>query len=152
MDFPKTPARGEAMRDYVEQVSRDTATVPQEPWHAAADAVLARNAVELAVARHVGRRERIVAREGETWVHYGKDLRETKIIIGTGGVFVHNPHAAYILAQRSPQDEAVQVLRPRTPQLYLDLSYSLYAVGLLSESRPEVAQQIFKRYITPAVD
>jgi hypothetical protein len=101
--------------------------------------------------RAAGRRERIVAREGEAWVHYGKDLRETKIIIGTGGVFVHNPYAAYILAQRSEQDEAVQVLRPRTPQLYLDLEYSLYAVGLLSESRPEVALQIFKRYITPAV-
>jgi uncharacterized protein (TIGR01319 family) len=147
-NFTEVPAHAEAMADYVEQVSRETATVPQEPWHAAADAVLARNAVELAVARHVGRRERIVAREGEAWVHYGKDLRETKTIIGTGGVFVHNPHAAYILAQRSQEGDGVQVLRPRNPQLYLDLSYSLYAVGLLSENRPEVALQIFKRYIT----
>jgi uncharacterized protein (TIGR01319 family) len=146
-NFSAVPANPEAMAGYVEQVSRDTATVPQEPWHAAADAVLARNAVELAVARHVGRRERIVAREGEAWVHYGKDLRETKTVIGTGGVFVHNPHAAYILAQRSQESDGVQVLRPRNPQLYLDLSYSLYAVGLLSEKHPNVALQLFKSYI-----
>jgi hypothetical protein len=98
------------------------------------------------VEHRIGR-ERIVAREGEAWVHYGKDLRETKTIIGTGGVFVHNPHAAYILAQRSQESDGVQVLRPRNPQLYLDLSYSLYTVGLLSEKHQNVALQLFKSYI-----
>ena len=135
--------------EYVEQIGRETATVPQQDWHSAADAVLARNAVEIAIARHVGRRERIVAREGEAWVHYGKDLRETRTLIGIGGIFVHNPHAAYILAPREVDDDRVQTLKPRNPSLLLDASYVLYAVGLLSESRPDVALQLFKRYITP---
>jgi len=138
-----------ALSSYIEQIGRKTATVPQRDWHAAADAVLARNAVALAIARHVGRRERIVAREGEAWVHYGKDLRETRTLIGIGGIFVHNPNAAYILSPREQADDRVQTLQPRNPAAYLDASYLLYAVGLLSESRPDVALPLFKRYITP---
>ncbi len=149
--FPDSVVEGEKLNDYIEQITQETGAVPLEKWHAAADAVLANNAVTLAVERHVGRRERVVAREGETWVHYGKDMRDTRTLIGTGGVFVYNPHAGYILAQRPAVDERAQALRPRDPQLYLDSSYLLYAVGLLSETMPEVALQLFKRYIAPVV-
>jgi len=147
-DFPDESASDADLRDYIDRISDDTGTVPQAKWHSAADAVLARAAVDLAVARHVGRRERIVAREGEAWVHSGKDLRDTRTLIGTGGVFVHNPFAAYILSESARGDERVQVLRPRNPNLFFDSSYLLYAVGLLSERYPAVALQIFKRYIT----
>jgi uncharacterized protein (TIGR01319 family) len=112
--------------------------------------VLARAAVDLAVARHVGRRERIVAREGEAWVHSGKDLRDTRTLIGTGGVFVHNPFATYILSPAEQNDDRVQALRPRNPNLYFDSSYLLYAVGLLSEKYPDAALRLFKRYMAPA--
>jgi hypothetical protein len=91
----------------------------------------------------------VVAREGETWVHYGKDMRDTHTLIGTGGVFVHNAHASYILTQRNSLNDRVQALRPRDPKLFLDSSYLLYAVGLLSETRPDVALQLFKRYMMP---
>ena len=90
----------------------------------------------------------IVAWEGEAWVHSGKDLRDTRTLVGTGGVFVHNPFAAYILTQQPRADERVQPLRPRKPNLYLDSSYLLYAIGLLSESYPDPALQLFKRYLT----
>ena len=139
------------LSDYIEQITEETGTVPQEKWHKAADAVLANNAVTLAIERHVGRRERIIAREGEAWVHSGKDMRDTHILIGTGGVFVHDPHARYILAQAPMTDmHGVQALRPRDPQFFLDSSYLLYAVGLLSETLPRVALRLFKRYIVPA--
>ena len=148
-DFPGQAVSNEAFNDYIGQISDDTGAVPQAAWHSAADAVLARAAVDLAVARHVGRRERIVAREGEAWVHSGKDLRDTRTLIGTGGVFVHNPFAAYILSAGAPSDGRVQALRPKNPNLHFDSSYLLYAVGLLSEKFPDAALQIFKRYITP---
>jgi uncharacterized protein (TIGR01319 family) len=149
--FADSVVEREQLNDYIEQITQETGTVPLEKWHAAADAVLANNAVTIAVERHVGRRERVVAREGEAWVHSGKDMRDTRTLIGTGGVFVHNPHAGYILAQRPVVDERAQALRPRDPQIYLDSSYLLYAVGLLSETMPEVALQLFKRYIAPVV-
>ena len=147
-DFPGECVSDEGLAEYIERISNDTGIVPQARWHCAADAVLARAAVELAVARHVGRRERIVAREGEAWVHSGKDLRDTHTLVGTGGVFVHNPFAAYILSPQPPADERVQPLRPRNPNLFLDSSYLMYAIGLLSERYPDAALQIFKRYVT----
>ncbi|MGH7886478.1 MAG: methylaspartate mutase accessory protein GlmL, partial [Candidatus Binatia bacterium] len=147
-DFANFSVPREQLGDYIEQVGQDTGRVPQEPWHLAADAVLARAAVDLAVDRHVGRRERIVAREGEAWVHYGKDMRDIHTLIGTGGVFVHNAHAAYILTQRPNHDDRVQPLRPRDPKKFLDGSYQLYAIGLLSESHPDVALKLFQRYVT----
>ena len=148
-DFPCESVTAGALGDYIERISDDTGTVPQAPWHSAADAVLARAAVDLAVARHVGRRERIVARDGVAWVHSGKDLRDTRTLIGTGGVFVHNRFAAYILSQPMAGDDRVQALRPRNPNLFFDSSYLLYAVGLLSKKYPDVALQMFKRYIAP---
>ena len=148
-DFRNVAVESEQLGAYIELIGSETGTVPQEPWHLAADAVLARTAVDLAVDRHVGRRERIVAREGETWVHSGKDMRDTHTLIGTGGVFVHNPHATYILTQQPNFDDRVQPLRPRDPNRFLDATYQLYAVGLLSESRPDVAFKLFQRYVTP---
>jgi uncharacterized protein (TIGR01319 family) len=149
-DFPQEAASDGAFGDYIRQVGNDTGTVPQAAWHSAADAVLARAAVDLAIARHVGRRERIVARQGEAWMHSGKDLRDTRTLIGTGGVFVHNPFARYILSPAASGDDRVQVLRPKNPQLFLDSSYLLYAVGLLSRIYPDTALRLFKRYVTPA--
>ncbi len=148
-DFTQHAVGFDELRDYIEWISRRTESVPRADWHAAADAVLARAAVDLAIERHVGRRERIVAREGEAWVHYGKDLRETSTLIGTGGVFVYNPFATYILSQRAPMNDRVQALRPKNPQTFLDSSYLLYAVGLLAKDYPNVALRIFQTCMTP---
>jgi uncharacterized protein (TIGR01319 family) len=148
--FPIFAVEPSQLADYVEHITSETGTLPQESWHEAADAVLANNAVSLAVERHVGRRERVVAREGEAWVHYGKDMRDSHTLIGTGGVFVHNSHASYILSQCNSRDDRVQALRPRNPKLFLDSSYLLYAVGLLSESLPDVGLRLFTRYMTLA--
>jgi len=143
--FGQSAITGQVLRRYVEQLGHDTSTLPQAEWHSAADAVLARTAVDIAIARHVGRRERIVAREGEAWLHYGKDMRDTHTLIGTGGVFVHNTHAAFILGQPEPCDDRVQALRPRQPKVFLDRSYLLYAVGLLSEEYPSVGLRLFQQ-------
>lgn len=142
--FGWTDVTAAMLRAYVEQLGHDTSTLPQADWHSAADAVLARAAVDIAIARHVGRRERIVAREGEAWLHYGKDMRDTRTLIGTGGVFVHNANAAFILGQRPQSDDRVQALRPRQPKVFLDASYLLYAVGLLSQKYPSVGLRLFQ--------
>ena len=148
-DFPGILVSGDSLRAYIDHISQKTASVPAEKWHSAADAVLARTAVDLAIARHVGRRERIVAREGEAWVHSGKDLRDTHVLIGTGGVFIHNPFASYILTPGASGDERVQTLRPRNPKLFLDRSYLLYAVGLLARDHAGAALRLFKNYLQP---
>ena len=148
-DYREVSVPRESLQDYIDEISQDTGLVPREKWHLAADAVLAREAVDLAIARHVGRRERVVAREGETWIHYGKDMRDTHTLIGTGGVFVHNPFASYILSHGDLSDERVQALRPRNPKIFLDSSYLLYAVGLLSKDYPDVGLKLFNNQLLP---
>jgi len=142
--FPHLHVSPAELARYIEQISQDTTRVPLEDWHGAVDAQLARVAVDFAVERHVGKKERIVAREGETWVYYGKDLSETRTVIGTGGVFLYNGHVPYILSSGGGGDRGYDVLRPKNPTLFIDVSYLLYAVGLLSRSHPEVALRIFK--------
>jgi uncharacterized protein (TIGR01319 family) len=147
--FPRLQVSRATIAQYIEQISQETSRVPQEDWQSAVDAQLARIAVDFAVERHVGKRERIITREGETWVYYGKDLSETRTVIGTGGVFIYNSHVAYMLSPGTGGDHRYDVLRPKSPSLFVDSSYLLYSVGLLSESFPDVATRIFKKYMTP---
>jgi uncharacterized protein (TIGR01319 family) len=147
--FPQLQVSRDEIGRYINEISEKTARVPEEKWHRAADAVLARIAVEIALERHVGKRERVVTTAGEAWVHYGKDLRNTPRLIATGGVFVHNPHASMIVSGSGKEQVDATVLRPKHPQIYLDSSYILYAVGLLGEDYPDLAVRLFKTYMTP---
>jgi uncharacterized protein (TIGR01319 family) len=147
--FPAFSASVKEISDYIEEISRSTDRLPQKNWHAAVDALLARVAADIAVERHVGKRERIVTREGEAWTYYGKDLRETHIVLGTGGVFVHNAHASFILQAGPRGGDRFDVLRPKNPQIFIDSSYLIYAVGLLAESYPAVAARIFRTHMRP---
>jgi len=143
--FPGLQVSRAELANYIERISQETSNVPHEAWQSAVDAQLARLAVELAVERHVGKRERIVTHQGETWVYYGKDLTETKILIGTGGVFIYNSHVSHILSPAMDRDHRYDVLRPKNPRLFVDSSYLLYAVGLLAQSQPDVATRLFKK-------
>ncbi|MGH7773264.1 MAG: methylaspartate mutase accessory protein GlmL [Candidatus Binatia bacterium] len=147
--FPEFAVSREELKRYIEEISQETSLVPREKWHYAADALLARVAVDLAVERHVGKRERIFTREGETWVYYGKDLRETPTLIGTGGVFIYNPYTSHILSPGARGNDRLQILRPKNPKTFIDSSYLLYAVGLLSQSHPAVALRIFQAHMRP---
>ncbi len=142
--FPRFDLSPAKLAHYIQQLSQDTASVPSEDWHGAVDAQLARVAVDLALERHVGKKERVVAREGETWVYYGKDMSETRTVIGTGGVFLYNGDVPYILSPGRSGDRRYDVLRPKNPRLFVDSSYLLYAVGLLAQEHADVALRIFK--------
>jgi uncharacterized protein (TIGR01319 family) len=150
--FPQVQVSRDEIGRYINEISEKTHHIPAEPWHRVADAVLARIAVDIAVERHVGKRERVVTSAGEAWVHYGKDLRSTPRLVATGGVFVHNPYASMIVSGSGKEQTDATVLRPKQPQIYLDSSYLLYAVGLLGEDYPELAVRLFKRYMTPVAE
>jgi uncharacterized protein (TIGR01319 family) len=144
---PRLQVRREEIVRYIKDISEETDRIPRERWHSVTDASLARIAVDLAVKRHVGKRERIVTPAGEAWLHYGKDLRNTPRLIATGGVFVHSPFASMIVSGSGKEQPDVTVLRPKHPVIYLDSSYLLYAVGLLAQDYPDVAVRLFKKYM-----
>lgn len=143
--FPQYTVSRTEFESYVRDISRETSRLGTRKWHTAMDAQLARVAVDFAVARHVGKKERIVTREGEAWLQSGKDLTQTRTVIGTGGVFVYNPHVCHILSQEPNDAARYEILRPRSPTIFVDSSYLLYAVGLLSRSHPRVAARIFRK-------
>ena len=146
--FPQVQVSRDEIGRYINEISEKTARIPEENWHTIADVVLARLAVDIAVERHVGKRERIVTSAGQAWVHYGKDLRNTPRLIATGGVFVHNPYGSMIVRGSGKRQLDATVLRPERPQVYLDNSYILYAVGLLGENSPDLAVRLFKTSMT----
>jgi uncharacterized protein (TIGR01319 family) len=150
--FPQLQVSQKEISRYIKDISEETGRLPRESWHSVTDAILARIAVDLAVERHVGKRERILTPAGEAWLHYGKDLRNTPRMIATGGVFVHNPYASMIVSGSGKEQPDVMVLRPKDPEIYLDSSYLLYAVGLLAQDHPDVAVRLFKKYMSPIAE
>jgi len=141
--FPELRIEREDLFAYVEAVSNETDRVPSADWQFAADAIMARIAVDLAIARHVGRSTPYYAGGGAVNLMTGKDMTETPTVIGTGGIFTYNPFATRILAAPSQADETQTVLRPINPNIQIDKDYVLHAVGLLADSHPEVALSIF---------
>ena len=101
--------------------------------------------IDLAIERHVGRREPYYASGGAIIVQSGKDLTEVPTLIGTGGIFAHNPYADRILAGTA--HAANGILRPRRARVVLDRDYVLYAAGLLVESHPAVAFKILEHHL-----
>ncbi|HLH98038.1 MAG TPA: methylaspartate mutase accessory protein GlmL [Xanthobacteraceae bacterium] len=143
--FPEIAIAQGQLVDYVALISEDAGAVPREAWQSAADAVLAGVAADLAIERHVGRREPYYASGGSVLVQAGKDLTEAPTLIGTGGIFAHNPYADRVM--RGSGNGALNVLRPRRPRVVLDRDYVLYAVGLLADSHPEAALKIFAQHL-----
>jgi uncharacterized protein (TIGR01319 family) len=147
--FPEFRTSRADLTGYIEHVSVDAGMIPSEDWQSAADAVLARIAADVAIERHVGRREAYYANTGTVMLQAGKDLTEVPNVIGTGGIFTHNPYGGRIMAATVAVDSPSGVLRPARTRVRLDQDYVMYAVGLLSDSHPAVALQIFQDHVLP---
>jgi uncharacterized protein (TIGR01319 family) len=147
--FPEFRTSRADLTGYIEHVSVDAGMIPSEDWQSAADAVLARIAADVAIERHVGRREAYYANTGTVMLQAGKDLTEVPNVIGTGGIFTLNPYGGRIMAATVAVDSPSGVLRPARTRVRLDQDYVMYAVGLLSDSHPAVALQIFQDHVLP---
>ena len=109
------------------------------------DFALAAMAVEEAVSRHAGTIEETYTMMGLTYVQSGKNLTKVKQIVVTGGSLIHAKRTAEIaaFAQCSPSTPAS--LRPREADVWVDRSYILAAMGLLSTHYPQAALHIMKK-------
>jgi uncharacterized protein (TIGR01319 family) len=145
--FPELPVVKADMLDYIESLSGATYKVPTEEWQAATDAMMARCCADIAIERHVGRREPYFGTGGRVWLQSGKDLTEVANLLATGGIFTHNPYVERILSSTNRMSGRFEVLRPENPRILRDKDYVLYAVGLLGESHPEAAIKIFRRHL-----
>lgn len=132
-------------------LAQNTSHKPQTDQEWAFDVALARSAADLAVRRHAGtaRKENIAI--GEVDVQRGKNLLDVRSVIGVGGIFRYGRDPERILPAALYSLAFPESLRPIKPEFFLDTSYVLYAVGLLSQDFPDQALRVAKKYLA-AVD
>lgn len=130
-------------------LAQNTDTKPETDEQWAFDIALAYSAADLAVRRHAGEAHKEVISIGEVDVQRGKNLLDVRNVIGVGGIFRYGKDPARILPAARYDIAHPESLRPTDPELFLDSSYILYAVGLLSQDRPDNALRIAKKYLVP---
>jgi len=108
---------------------------------------MGRACTRLATERHVGQLETIFTLCGEAFVQTGKDLTAVKIVVGTGGVIVNHKEPEGILKGTAYDTSTPQMLKPESPEFWIDEKYIMASMGLLGEEYPEVAIRMMKKYI-----
>ncbi len=109
------------------------------------DFALASSAIDEAVTRHAGTISETYTMMGLTYVQEGKNLTSVKNIVVTGGSLIHTKRTDEIAAYALYSTEHPQSLRPKQATVWVDRTYILAAMGLLSSYYPEVALRIMKK-------
>lgn len=136
----------ERVMQLVDDLRNHTDKVPNgDPELEALDYALASMAIEEAVRRHAGTIEETYTMMGLTYVQSGKNLTNVKQIVVTGGSLIHTKRTEEIAscALYSPKDPAS--LRPKNADVWVDRTYILAAMGLLSGYYPQTALRIMKK-------
>lgn len=121
--------------------------IPNSSEEKKIDTELAKISADTAFSRHVGTTEAMYTPVGVIYAQRGKDLSETKTIIGTGGVIIKNDEPVEILKEIQTNLNKPLELRPKDANFYLDSDYILSAMGLLSFEEPMLALKIMKKRI-----
>ncbi|MBR6708614.1 MAG: glutamate mutase L [Clostridia bacterium] len=134
------------VEELVAMLRQNTETVPgDDPELEALDFALASAAVEEAVTRHAGTVYETYTMMGKTFVQEGKNLTRVKQIVVTGGSLIHTKRTEQIAAHALYSPANPESLRPRTADVWVDRTYILAAMGLLSSHYPEIALRIMKK-------
>ena len=111
------------------------------------DEALGMVATEIGMERHVGLIESVYTPMGIIYSQVGKDLLDIKHIIGTGGILVHSNNPEKMLMAGFFSHEFPNHLKPIKPEILIDRTYILSAMGLLAEKYPDKAIRIMKKYV-----
>ena len=109
------------------------------------DYALASCAVAEAVTRHAGTIEETYTMMGLTYVQSGKNLTNVRHIVVTGGSLIHTKRTEQIAAHALYSPAQPTSLRPKNADVWVDRSYILAAMGLLSSHYPAAALRIMKK-------
>ena len=107
--------------------------LPENPKDEAMDRALASSCVAVALHRHCGKLRMLHRRNGSPVqrVDDGPDLRETQLVIGSGGVLVHDKNGAETICGALTRRRE-RSLTPTSPTVLIDRNYIMAAAGLLS--------------------
>jgi uncharacterized protein (TIGR01319 family) len=124
----------------------DPGFLPTTDAEYAEDEAIATAAVGLALRRHAGRSQVVVGPDGRVVERSGKDLREVRLLVGSGGVLRHGRPgvAERVLGSSIGEVEGGWQL-PVRPRVVVDHDYVLAAGGLLAERHPRAAYLLVQR-------
>lgn len=113
------------------------------------DGLLAIGCVARALDRHCGTMLLSRGNSGiPTLTRDGADLREARLVLGTGGVFAHRDDGERILREALARTGA-RSLAPDDPDLAVDSNYVLAAAGLLATEDRDGAIRLLQRELNP---
>jgi uncharacterized protein (TIGR01319 family) len=118
--------------------------LPRNRKESLVDMALANTAIDIATRRHAGTIKEVYFPSGKAWIQQGKDLTQTRYIIGTGGILAYGRDPSNIIQAAGFDPRYPESLRPRAPGFYIDKRYILYAIGLLAQIAPVKALKIMK--------
>lgn len=144
--FGVTP---EEVRDYTEELERNTGHIPADEKEAALDRALASCAISVALRRHAG----VYAQQADpvmgimAGTAMGRDLRNVERVLCVGGIFVHTEAAkGRELVRRCFEDPGISLLPLREPEILLDRDYIFYALGVLGRHYPDMVLDFMKKH------
>ncbi len=111
----------------------------------ALDFALASSAVKEAVKRHAGTISETYTMMGQTYVQEGKNLTKVSQIVVTGGSLIHTKRTEEIAKYALYSMSDPESLRPKKADVWVDRTYILAAMGLLSIHYPKEALRIMKK-------
>ena len=124
----------------------DPGFLPASDAEYAEDEAIATAAVGLALRRHAGRSQVVVGPDGRVVERTGKDLREVRLLVGSGGVLRHGrPGVAERVLGGSIGEVEGGWQLPVRPRVVVDRDYVLAAGGLLAVRHPEAAYLLVQR-------
>ncbi len=103
--------------------------------------ILTREAVNIAVDRHVGQLKDLYGPTGRIKVAEGKDLTRVKWIIGTGGALTRLQAGPEILSNLR-KERSKKLLPPLKAKVLIDYDYIMASMGVMSQRFPEAALKL----------
>lgn len=132
----------EAVLQWVDRIQDQPGILAQSPEEQQIDCALAALAIETGLIRHAGTLEQIYTPMGLVYQQTGKDLTAITRLILTGGALVHMGKAEEIAHRAMSSTRRPDSLMPRDAQVLVDRRYILSAMGLLSQSDPDLAKEL----------
>ena len=138
LDLPGSLAAAATLR------SSDPDFLPSTAAERGEDLSIATLAATIAFRRHA---------RGEPGAAPRKDLRDVRLLIGSGGVLRHAPASDAAVVLAAPLgDLAGGYPLPRSARAVVDMSYVLAPAGLLASEHPDIAVELLRRNLLNVVE
>jgi uncharacterized protein (TIGR01319 family) len=119
----------DGFNSYITQISSCHEYLPKNKREKDYDNILAQSAVHYSIHRHSGFFQKTYTPSGKRYLQKGKDLREIKYIIGTGGYLSKNPSPLFDAMGPIFTDNGHEILVPENPQYLSDSNYIFPLLG-----------------------